>query len=190
MNPVDPQAVRKSRLFLALIALVFLAPMIVAGVLTLSGWQPGTRGNGQPILPQRNFVTEQLKIQLADGETWPWRDSQPRFTLVALAGPNCAAHCFEVLTGLAQTRLMLNRNQSRLRLLFLGTPPADAQQRAAMNTYWSLGTDAAGKLASFRPTSPDSVSVLLVESNGTALSFYPAGFDGPGLLRDTQKVIR
>jgi hypothetical protein len=40
------------------------------------------------------------------------------------------------------------------------------------------------------PTTPDTVSVVLVESNGTALSLYPAGFDGPGLLRDMVKVIK
>jgi cytochrome oxidase Cu insertion factor (SCO1/SenC/PrrC family) len=190
MNTVDPKSLRRSRMFLLLIALVFAAPMIVAGLLNWSGWQPGVKGNGQPIQPQRNFVDEKLPVQLADGQPYAWRDSEPRLTLVVLAGPDCAAHCFEVLTGLAKARVMLNRNQSRLRLLYLGAPPADATRRAAMQAYWSLGSDVDGKLAEYRPTTPDSVSALLVESNGTALSFYPAGFDGPGLLRDMQKVIK
>jgi hypothetical protein len=34
------------------------------------------------------------------------------------------------------------------------------------------------------------VSALLVESNGTALSLYPVGFDPTGLRKDLQKVIR
>ncbi len=190
MKTVDPVALRRSRLFLLLIALVFAAPMIVAGLLSWGGWQPGVKGSGQPIQPQRNFVEEKLAVQLAGGQPYAWRDSEPRLTLVALAGPDCAAHCFEVLTGLAKARVMLNRNQSRLRLLYLGAPPADAARRAAMQAYWSLGSDVDGKLADYRPTTPDSVSALLVESNGTALSFYPAGFDGPGLLRDMQKVIK
>ena len=59
-----------------------------------------------------------------------------------------------------------------------------------MQTYWTLGSDVDGKLAAYVPTAPDSVSVVLVESNGTALSLYPAGFDGPGLLRDLQKVVK
>lgn len=191
MKPVEPQTVRKkNRLILFLIALVFLAPMIVAGVLSFSGWQPGTKGNGQPVLPQRNLAIEKLQVRMDDGQLWAWRDSEPRLTLVALAGPDCASQCFKVLTGLAQTRVMLNRNQSRLRLLYLGVPPAGPQQLAAMDTYWSFGKDVDDKLASYRPTTPDSVSALLVESNGTLLSYYPAGFDGPGLLRDTQKVVR
>lgn len=190
MNPPDPKSLRKSRLFLLLIGLVFAAPMIVAGLLTVAGWQPGVKGTGQPITPQRNFVTEQLHIRMAGGGEWAWRDSEPRMTLVALAGPDCAARCLDALTAMAKARVMLNRNQSRLRLLYLGTPPADASARAAMTTYWSLGSDADGMLASFRPREADSVSAVLVESNGTALSFYPAGFDAAGLLRDLRKVIK
>jgi hypothetical protein len=190
MKPVDHVALRRSRMFLLLIALVFAAPMIVAGLLTWGGWQPGVKGSGQPIEPQRNFVDEKLPVQLVDGRLYAWRDSEPRLTLVALAGPDCTAHCFDVLTGLAKARLMLNRSQDRLRLLYLGAPPADASRRAAMQTYWTTGRDVDGKLASYRPRAADSVSALLVESNGTALAYYPAGFDGPGLLRDMKKVIK
>ena len=190
MNPVDPKSLRKSRLYLLLIGLVFAAPMIVAGLLTVGGWQPGAKGSGQPITPQRNFVAEQLRVPMADGGNWAWRDSEPRMTLVALAGPDCATRCLAELTAMAKARVMLNRNQSRLRLLYLGTPPGDVAARQAMTSYWSIGTDVDGKLASFRPRAPDSVSALLVESNGTALSFYPAGFDAAGLLRDLRKVIK
>ena len=190
MNTVDSKPSRKSRVSLLLIALVFLAPMIVAGLLVVGGWQPGAKGNGQPISPQRNFVDEDLRVQLADGQTYAWRDSKPRMTLLALAGPDCAAHCLATLTAMAKARVMLNNKQSRLRLLYLGAPPVDEAARQAMETYWKIGQDVEGKLARFRPTTPDSVSAVLVESNGTALSFYPAGFDAAGLLRDLRKVIK
>ncbi|WP_449426729.1 hypothetical protein [Rhodanobacter umsongensis] len=190
MNTVDPKSLRRSRMFLILIGLVFAAPMIVAGLLSWGGWQPGVKGNGQPIVPQRNFVDENVQVQLADGQNYAWRDSEPRLTLIALAGPDCAAQCFEMLTEVAKARVMLNRNQSRLRLLYLGVPPADAGRRVAMQAYWTLGRDADGKLAAYVPATPDSVSAVLVESNGTALSLYPAGFDVPGLLRDMLKVIK
>lgn len=190
MNTVDPKALRKSRLFLLLIALVFAAPMIVAALLGWSGWQPGVKGNGRPILPQRNFVDEKLRVQLADGQDYAWRASKPQMTLVALAGPDCAVQCMQALTGMAKARVMLNHNQSRLRLLYLGVPPAAAADRDALGNYWQLGQDTDGKLASYRPTAPDSVSAVLVESNGTALSLYPAGFDTSGLLRDLKKVIK
>lgn len=187
---VDPKRVRASRLKLLLVASIFAAPFLVALVLTKSGWQPGVKSHGEPVLPQRNFQQEHLQVALDDGSTWPWRASTPRLTLIALPGPDCASHCFAALTGMAKARVMLNKNESRLRLLYVGAPPADATALAAMKNYWRLGTDVDHKLDAYRPAAPDSVSALLVESNGTVLSRYPAGFDVSGLLQDMRKVIR
>jgi hypothetical protein len=55
---------------------------------------------------------------------------------------------------------------------------------------WKVGVDAAKAFEEFRPTQPDTVAAVLVESNATALSWYPAGFDPSGLRKDLQKVIR
>ena len=189
MPTVDPAAQRKSRRTLLLIAAVFLAPLVVAGALAIAGWQPGVKGEGEPIVPQRNFAQENVQVRLENGTLWPWRDVKPRLTLVALAGPDCATRCIAALTDLAKARVMLNQNQSRLRLLYLGQPPA-ADERSGMRNYWQVGTDVDGRLDVYRPRSPDSVSAVLVESNGTALSLYPAGMDAASLLRDMRKVIR
>lgn len=191
MNTSPPPSLKASRMKLLAIMAVFALPIIAAGLLTFTGWQPGGQGYGQPIQPQRNFVDERLRVVVGNGNDYAWRDpAEPRMTLVALAGPGCAARCFETLTDMAKAWVTLNRNQKRLRLLFVGEPPADAGRLAAMQAYWTLGRDTAGKLAAFRPQAPDSVSALLVESNGTALAYYPAGFDGTGLLRDMHKVIK
>jgi len=190
MNAADSATLRKGRLKLLLVASIFAAPFVLALVLTLIGWQPGAKGNGLPVLPQRNFAQEQLPVRLADGSDWAWRDSEPRLTLVALPGPDCAARCYAALTAMAKARAMLNRNQSRLRLLYVGAPPADPRQREGMANYWKVGEDVDGKLAPWRPQQPDSVSALLVESNGTALASYPAGFDASGLLQDLLKVVK
>lgn len=190
MTETKPVSLTRSRLFLILIALVFAAPMIVAGLLSWSGWQPGSKANGHAILPQRNFGQEQVQVRLEDGTFWHWRDSSPRLTLIALAGPDCATHCLETLTGMAKARVMLNQNQSRLRLLYLGAPPSDPAAVSAMKHYWTLGEDVGHTFDGFRPKTPDSVSAILVESDGTALSQYRAGFDAAGLLRDMRKVIK
>ncbi len=195
--PPSDRGVRSSRLKLLLIAAVFAAPMLAAGLLTLSGWQPGTKGHGEPILPQRNFADEALPVTLNDGTAYAWRDAKPRMTLVALTGSDCAAPCLRQLEAIAKARVMLNRNQPRLRLLLVGTPPAGQtvtgnrlQLGANPDASYLVGHDASGKLAAFAPATPDGVSALLVESNGTALSLYPSGFDAAGLAQDLQKVIR
>lgn len=189
MPAVDTAARRKSRRTLLLIAAVFLAPLVVAGVLAVSGWHPGVAGEGQPILPQRNFAQENVRVLLDDGQVWAWRDSKPRLTLIALAGPDCATGCLAALTNLAKARAMLNHNQSRLRLLYVGQPPA-AAAAPGMRDFWQVGTDVDGRLAVYRPSAADSVSAVLVESNGTALALYPPDMDASSLLRDMRKVIR
>lgn len=172
------------RLKLVLIMLVFLAPIVAAGILTLSDWQPQGHGNGQPIVPQRSLAGVRVDV---NGKPWAWRDSEPRLTLVALPGPGCAARCVATLGLMRNARIVLNRNADRLRLLFLGEPPRDAVE--VMGDY-ATGDDATGAFTAFRPTEPDSVSAVLVESNATALAWYPAGFDPNGLRKDLQKVIR
>lgn len=189
MNKPTPNEVRSSRLKFLLILLVFAVPFLLAAALTLSGWQPQGKGNGLPITPQRNFATESLQVRLGNGQSWAWRDQEPRLTLIALAGPDCAAQCLDTLTKMAAARITLNHNAERLRLLYVGAPPADAT-RDGMQNYWQLGSDVEHKLAAYRPGASDSVSALLVESDGTALALYPAGFDPSGLRKDLQKVIR
>jgi hypothetical protein len=103
----------------------------------------------------------------------------------------------DTLTKMAAARVTLARNAHRLRLLMVGATPAgepvtDGRVSLGANPDASflLGRDASGKLAAYAPSTPDTVSALLVESNGTALSLYPAGFDTTGLRKDLQKVIR
>lgn len=188
MNTLTPHQ-RKSRLKFLLVVCVFAAPIIAAMLLNFSGWQPSGKAYGQPILPQRNFEQEHLQIRLADGNNWAWRDTSPRMTLIAMVGSGCAARCMDVLTKMAAARITLNNNMSRLRLLYVGQPPADAATNG-LRTYWAIGSDADNRLAAFRPDVPDSVSAVLVESDGTALARYPVGFDPSGLRKDLQKVIR
>ncbi len=189
MPNVESAKRRTSRRTLYLIAAVFLAPLLAAVGLSLGGWQPGVAGEGQAITPQRDLAQEHVAVRMGDGSLWPWRDAKPRLTLIALPGPDCARRCIADLTNLAKARVMLNQNQSRLRLLYLGPQPA-AAVASGMLDYWQLGTDVDGRLDVYRPKQRDSVSAVLVESNGTALSLYPAGMDAAGLLRDMRKVIR
>src|ERR1700754_1057531 len=177
---------RSGRLKLVLIMLVFLAPILAAGLLTLSGWQPEGKGNGQPIVPQGSVADVRVDV---DGKPWVWRDVEPRLTLVALPGPDCAERCLQTLALMRNARIVLNANADRLRLLFLGEVPDSPRAGTVMVSY-KVGSDPANAFAGFRPTEPDSVAAVLVESNATALAWYPAGFDPSGLRKDLQKVIR
>src|ERR1700758_1246284 len=162
-TPLTPTQ-RASRLKFLLVVCIFVAPVIAAALLNFSGWQPTGKAYGEPILPQRNFEQEHVQIRRDDGSLWIWRDTSPRMTLIALAGPDCAAHCMDVLTKMAAARITLNNNVSRLRLLYVGQAPADVASDG-MKNYWAIGSDVNDRLAAYRPTTPDSVSALLGESD-------------------------
>ncbi len=176
-----------SRLKLLAVIGVFALPLLAALVLTATGWRPGTRSHGEGILPQRSFAG--IDIRLADGKPYAWKDSEPRMTLIALPGSDCMDNCLRLLHLMRNARITLNNQADRLRLLYVGEPPHGAQADAVMRD-WQVGTDVDHKLDDFRPRGPDSVSAILVESNGTALTRYRAGFDPNGLKKDLQKVIR
>lgn len=186
MNDVTP-TVRRNRVKMMLVASIFLLPFIAAWVAFHAGWRPGTRSHGQPILPQRSF--KDIAITMDNGKGWPWRDSEaPRMTLVALSTGACASRCVKTLTLLRNARITLNDRQDRLRLLYIGESPTGEAGKVLMQS-WHHGRDAGHALDAFRPKKAGAVSAVLVESNGTALVQYPAGFSPDGLKDDLHKVI-
>lgn len=182
-----PNLEKKSRWKLLLLIAVFLAPPIAALVLGAIGWKPGTSSHGEPVLPQRSVTG--VNVTLADGSRYRWRDVVPRMTLVALPGPDCAERCLQQLGWMRNVRITLNEDRNRLRLLYLGALPSHAAGQRVRHD-WLIGSVVDGGFAQWRPEAVDSVAALLVESNGTVLLYYPAGFDANGLKKDLGEVIR
>lgn len=181
------QTRNRKRLQLILIASLFLIPMLVAAVLTFSGWVPGTRSYGTGIVPQRTL--DAVEVRLADGGTLVWRDPDWRWSLVALAGPNCAEGCLQQLDWLERARLSLNQNADRVRLVYIGAAPeASAVER--LKQHWTFGEDTTGGLREWTPTRADGLSVLLVKPDAVALTWYADGFDPNGLRKDLKKVLK
>ncbi len=181
------RTVRLNRFKMLLVAAVFVLPFVAAWIAFHAGWRPGTRSHGEPILPQRSFG--KVAISMDDGSQWPWRDpAAPRMTLVALAQGPCGADCVKTLTLLRNARITLNDKQDRLRLLYLGELPTGKAGKVLMRS-WRHGRDTTHALDAFRPRRPGTVAAVLVESDGTALVRYPAGFSPDGLKDDLHKVI-
>ncbi len=186
MNDPTSEVRRKSRRQLILIAAVFLAPLMIAAGVGLTGWMPGTRGNGEPIEPQRSFID--VPLTLEDGSRYQWRDpEEPRFTLLALPGTRCAAHCEQQVAMMRNARITMNQNMQRVRLVYVGERPSRGEVLAP---EWQVARDSGNALSEFRPTGADSLSAILVQSNGTALSLYRDGFNPTGLRKDMKKVVK
>ncbi len=177
----------RKRLQLLMIGAVFALPIALAALLANSGWMPGTRSFGEGIVPQRSV--ENIVVELADGSRIDWHDPDWRWSLVAIPGSRCAQACMGQLDLLHRARFSLNQNSTRVRLLYLGTPPVGAEAEQIMPA-WQVGTDIANGFAGWAPAVDDGVAVVLVKPDGIALTYYANGFDASGLRKDLAKVTK
>ncbi|TAH45399.1 MAG: hypothetical protein EYC71_06635 [Gammaproteobacteria bacterium] len=177
----------RKRMQLVLIASFFLVPMLLAGVLTFSGWVPDARSYGQGIVPERSM--EKVDVMLADGSRLNWIDPDWRWSVVALGGGHCADACIRQLDMLHRVRVSLNQNASRVRLVYVGKPPQGAETETLMKV-WQVGSDTNHALTEWTPKREDGLAVLLVKPDGTALTWYADGFDAAGVRKDLAKVTK
>ena len=181
------QSRNRKRMQLVMIAAIFALPVVLAAVLALGGWNPGTRSFGQGIVPQRSV--ENVAIELADGSRFAWIDPDWRWSVVAIPGKQCGPACITQLDLMHRARVSLNQNSSRVRLLYLGTPPPGADGAEVM-PVWQVGTDINHGFADWAPTADDGVAAVLVKPDGTALTYYADGFDASGFRKDLYKVTK
>ena len=178
---------RRGRRQLLLIALVFFLPIALAAALALSGWVPAARSHGEPIVPQESFAA--LSVRLVDGKDWPWRAATPRYTLLALAGPDCSTSCVGKLDLLHRAQVGLTNGSDKLRLLYLGAPPTLAHAAPVMQA-WTVGATQAPQLLRFVPAQPDSVAVILVAADGTAIVHYPPAVSAADVNKDLRRLFK
>ncbi|MBS0383196.1 MAG: hypothetical protein JSR56_12280 [Proteobacteria bacterium] len=175
----------RRRLVAVLIAAIFAAPVIIAMVLALTGWTPHGHSYGQPIRPERDLAN--VPVRLADGQPFAWVNHDAVWSLVALPGPDCARHCLRQLDLAHRAQITLGKSSDKLRLLYLGEPPHGAAAQG-FGKVWTLATTAAS-LDGLRATMADSVSMVLVSPDGTALTRYADNFDAEGLRQDLKKAV-
>lgn len=178
---------RRGRRQLLLIVAVFLTPFALAALLAVSGWVPKARSHGEPIVPQQNFG--QLLVRIAGGGAWPWRASTPKFTLVALAGPDCSGSCLGKLDLLHRAQIGLTQSSDKLRLLYIGNVPGGSAAAAVM-TAWTVGHTRAPQLLHYAPQKSDRVAVLLVAADGTAIVHYPSSVSVADINKDLRRLFR
>ena len=178
---------RRQRLQLILIFAVFFVPIIAAFVLRQSGWQPEKLRNvGELLQPPQDLSA--VSLHTLDGQAFVWKDADYRWTLFVLGGATCESKCEGRLAEVEAIRMLLTQKATRVRIAYLGPLPNESVRVKLKEVQFLQGD--AGVLAASRPTTPDSVSALLVDPVGLLVVRHAAGYEPDGVRKDLFRVIK
>lgn len=116
---------KRRRLTLLAVAVLFLMPFVAALVLNRLGWHPSaTRNHGELIQPP--LALTDLVLADRDGGSLPLSNLEHRWTLLVPLPPACDDACIARLDELHRVRLSLGRHAPKLaiRLLAAAEPAA------------------------------------------------------------------
>lgn len=185
-TPLDPAKVRRGRLVLVLIFLLFFGSIFGAGILRFSGWQPqGTKVHGemlQPAIDARAVVPRQ-----ADGSAYAWQPEERTWRIAVAPPADCASACVKLARDLDVVWQLFGNKADHVEILWIGSVPAgvpDTVSRRALKPSPEL-------LAVLpRLADPAGIPVYVIDPNGFVILRYAPGTD-PGFIRtDVSKLLK
>ncbi len=178
--------VRRGRLTLVLLALLFAAPILVASVLALSGWLPeGRRNYGELVDPPVQIATESSSV---DGKAFAWTTAQWHWTLLVRIPERCDAGCRDRLDKVSNLRVSLGRHAAKLRVATDRTPPSGVELATASGVFALSGLPA--EVSDKIPAARDDVVLALIDPAGYLMLRYPEQADLSRVRKDLGKLIR
>lgn len=173
---------------LALIALAFFGPTVVALVLVESGWRPGGRVNhGELVNPVEPMAALPLAESGAPADPALWLG---RWSLLLSSAQACASRCEETLSLLGRVHVALNKDQDRVQVGLVlpgGTGfPALPERVLRLHAPAPLLRD----WAELAGAGEDGMTVQLVDYRGQRMMSFPTPLDGSGLLKDLRRLLR
>lgn len=193
-TPASPKAARR---MLLLLAAVFVLPFAIGTGLFWSGWRPAnTIHHGELLQPVRPLPDSGLLT--LDGQDLPTAALRGKWLLLRASAAPCDAACENDLYQMQQLHLALNKEQSRVRRVFLSTGEGgrdEAEALAKLHARFSdlvlarPGTDASR--AVWEPSINGSGRVLyLVDPLGNVMMRYTDPADLRGVLKDLERLLK
>ncbi len=198
--PPTDAAVRRRRLQLVAIALVFHGPQALAFWLYYGGGAAlrpsGHVNRGTLVTPV--VALPELRLPVPGGGTTAPDFLRGKWSLVTVAGAHCDADCRRVLEEEKRVRLALERDGSRVRRVLLGPPgccgPAEVgAPQADLVVAWLEGAEGARLGAPFAALAAADAAqgrVSIVDPLGNLMMTYAPGADLKDLLKDLEKLLR
>ena len=195
----DPRQLRRSRISLVLIFVLFLIPPLGAWV----AWQylgvegvESTTNAGTLVTPARPLQIDGLR--LADGSMLSERDLRGRWTYAIFAPEKCGETCEKQLYFTRQTRVAMNKDISRVqRLLILSSRPDQAFVEFLVEQHedlrWVvLDADSEKLKSQFRGAgfAPTGKQYFLLDPLGNLMMFYDLDVPTRGVMDDLRKLLK
>lgn len=178
---------RKSRLQLALIALVFLGPLAIAAWLYSQGRAPsGHTNHGDLLEPFVNVGDDLSAIRSGAAGRSHW-------LLIYSEAGSCNETCRDALYTTRQVRLMLGKEMNRVRRVFLhGGSLPDTVFLA--EEHPGLITTEDGRLNSLlqnkRPAGSPTGGYFLIDPHGNLVMYFRPDLDPSDIVDDMKHLLR
>jgi cytochrome oxidase Cu insertion factor (SCO1/SenC/PrrC family) len=200
MNAPDPNAVRRGRRQLLLLAALFFVPLAIAFWMYYgpTGWRPsGDASKGDLIDPARPLAA--LALTTADGTQTKPDFLRGKWSMVYVGDGLCDDRCRKALYLTRQSRVALNKDMDRVQRVFLVTGRCCdrgflAQEHPDLVVV-RVDDDASAALLEPFPTYgglplADAGRIFIVDPLGNLLMSYAPTAPDKALLTDMKKLLR
>lgn len=178
---------RRGRKALLLIGLCFAAPMLVALILTQSGWMPSGRRNYGELLQTTAALSN---VKLEDGSDFVWKKAPEWYwTLLVRVPASCTDACLARLDLVANVREALAQNATKLRIAVVDPLPQGATLGKASGVY-ALMQPVDSSIDAVIPQPVNEPRLVLVDPNGYAILRYPEQADLGRVRKDLAKLLK
>jgi cytochrome oxidase Cu insertion factor (SCO1/SenC/PrrC family) len=189
-NPPSPDAARRARLKLLLLAVFFAAPLVLAWLAYRFEWGTGASGNyGELVGPT---ALPELRLTVLDGGQVSTSRLRGRWVLVQFDAARCDAYCERKLYYMRQVRRALGKDMERVARLWVltdsGTPAAAVV--AAFEGTEILRTDNGRFAATFGAPAQLADHIYLVDPMGNLMLRFPRDPDPSKMLKDLQRLLK
>lgn len=181
-----PAQVRRGRLMLITLFLLFFGTVFGAGVLRFAGWQPqGSKTHGEMLQPAVDVRS--ATPMLADGTPYPWDPVERTWRIVVAPPAGCEEACVGLTQDLDKVWRLFGHRADHAELLWIGTLPQGAPGNAAWREV-----RADDPLRALLPgvDDPSGIPVYVIDPNGFVILRYAPGSDPGGLRTDVARLLK
>jgi len=174
-----PEAVRRGRIKLALIALAFTAPFVLAWLAWRLDWATGATSNyGELISPARPVAGAPLEAL------------RGQWVLVTFDAAACDAYCERKLYFMRQLRRAQGKDEARIARLWLLIDAGRPSAKLLAAIEGTRVAPAGALVGEFPAAGALADHIYVVDPLGNLMMRYPREPDPSRMLRDLQRLLK